>query len=192
MAPMQSVNSTYTREEQDLLKVLAFRSVEYGLRHGVPIPANVQDFSKPLQQVRASFVTLERNGLLRGCIGTLDAKRPLVADVARNAFNAAFHDTRFQPLDYRELDELDFHISVLSPKEPMTVSSEQDLLTQLRPGTDGLVIEWKNLGATFLPVMWEQLPNPVDFLSHLKRKAGIHPATWEPDFQFYRYTAEDF
>jgi AmmeMemoRadiSam system protein A len=125
----------------------------------------------------AAFVTLRRHdGALRGCIGSAVATRPLIADVTQHAFNAAFRDPRFPRLEWLELAGLSLSVSVLTPPEPMQFADERDLLRQLRPGTDGLIIEDQGRRALFLPSVWEELPEPGQFLALLKLKAGIGDA----------------
>lgn len=143
-----------------------------------------------LQEAGATFVTLTEHGDLRGCIGSLEAWRPLRDDVCQNALNAAFRDPRFPPLKKSELDALLVEVSLLSSQQPMTFSSEDDALTQLRPGIDGLVFQTGNHRSTFLPQVWEQLPTPRQFMAHLKRKAGLAENFWSPDVKLYRYTVE--
>lgn len=169
---------------------IARQSIEHGLRHGSALAIDPADFSAPLRQPQASFVTLTIDGQLRGCIGTLEVYRSLVEDVAGNAYAAAFQDPRFRPLGAAELAPLLIHVSVLSPSMPMTFSGEEDLLRQLRPGVDGLVIQQGSRRATFLPSVWEQLPEPTQFLLHLMQKAGIGAA--RGDLQAWRYTTESF
>ncbi len=140
----------------------------------------------------ATFVSLHRGGELRGCIGSLEARRPLADDVASNARAAALEDYRFTPLDEEELGELEVEISVLTPAVPLPVRSEAELLARLRPGLDGLVLEESGRRATFLPVVWKQLPAPADFLAHLKRKAGLPAGYWSPTLRFARYLVEEF
>lgn len=141
-----------------------------------------------LTEAGASFVTLHSGGRLRGCIGTISAYRTLVDDVRGNAFNAAFRDPRFQPVTRREYAEVDLEVSLLSPPEPLVVSCEPDLLEQLRPGADGLLLEAGSHRATFLPQVWEQLPEPRDFVDHLKAKAGVGQVPWASDWRVSRYT----
>lgn len=183
-------NFQMTNEDRKTLLRVASDSIQHGLKHGRAMPVKVAHFPVSLRVERATFVTLEIRGQLRGCIGMLEACRPLVEDVAENAFAAAFEDPRFPPLHPDEFDRLDIHISILSPPEPMTISSEEDLLRQLRPCVDGLIISDGRRRATFLPAVWEDLPNPRDFLSHLKRKAGMRPDHWSPTFSAERYTTE--
>ncbi len=189
---MQSNDYLFTDAERDQLIELAWDSVRYGLRSGTAQPVDRDAFQSELLQNLASFVSLHRHGNLRGCIGTLEAYRPLVEDVSANAYAAAFLDPRFESLQEHELGGLDLKISVLTPQEPMSVATEQDLLSQIRPGTDGIVLELGVRKATFLPAVWEQLPDPVDFLYELKRKAGLDPVGWEPGIQVFRYTTVEF
>lgn len=180
----------FTQKEKIQLLELAKRSIEHGLKSHRPIPINLNEYSKSLIEERASFVTLEINGQLRGCIGSLIAHQPLVIDIAHNAFAAAFSDPRFPPLTAKELQELEIHLSILSKPEPMQFTSEEDLLQQLRPGVDGLILTEDGMRGTFLPAVWEQLPEPADFLDNLKQKAGLPANYWSETIQIERYTAE--
>jgi len=190
---MSSIETAeFSREQRDTLLAIARQSIDYGLSHGRPLPVDPGDYPTPLQALRATFVTLHENGQLRGCIGTLEAHRPLVEDVADNAFSAAFRDPRFAQVSAAERDLLDLDISVLSPATPMQFDSEQDLLQQLRPGIDGLVLEDGPYRGTFLPSVWEQLPDPVDFLRQMKRKAGLSADYWSPSLKVSRYVTESF
>jgi AmmeMemoRadiSam system protein B/AmmeMemoRadiSam system protein A len=157
------------------LLATAARSIAHGLVHGRPLaPPPAADAG--LGADGASFVTLHRHGALRGCVGTADAYRPLLDDVARNAFAAAFRDPRFPPLAADERDDLDLKVSVLSPPAPLAFADEAGLRAQLRPGEDGLVIESGGHRALFLPDVWQTLPDPAGFLAQLKRKAGLDAA----------------
>lgn len=176
--------------KRQLLK-LAAASVKYGLDHGKALPINIADYPPDLQQIQASFVTLMIHQQLRGCIGTLEAQRPLIEDVVENAFAAAFRDPRFNPLQEDEYHHLHYHISVLNPPSPMQFTSEADLISQLRPGVDGLILEDLGRRGTFLPSVWESLPKPADFIQHLKTKAGLNPSHWSPSLRIHRYTVED-
>ncbi len=188
----EAARQTLSGTERALLIDVARRSIAHGLRRGTPLAVDPLDFPPPLQPRRATFVTLERHGALRGCIGTLEATDPLVRDVSFRAHAAAFHDPRFSPLVPEELDTLVVHIAVLGPYRALAVASEAELLDQLRPGIDGLVLEEGEHRATFLPSVWEQLPEPRDFLAHLKRKAGLAPDYWSPAIRARRYTTESF
>ena len=189
MVPMPSIEQALSGADRVELLRIARRAVESGL-DGASLRVRLEEFSEPLRAIRATFVTLEIEGRLRGCIGTLDARHPLVEDVAINAYNAAFEDPRFPPLRRVELSGLDIHLSLLSLPEPMAFRSEADLLPQIRPNVDGLVLEEGRRRGTFLPSVWEQLPDPVEFLRHLKRKAGLPADYWSATLRVSRYTAE--
>lgn len=145
-----------------------------------------------LMQKRATFVTLTIGGRLRGCIGMLEACRPLAEDVAENARAAAFEDPRFPPLTLPELAKLEIHISILSPSEEMVFSSESDLLRQIRPGVDGLILQAGFRRGTFLPSVWAELPEKELFLTHLKLKAGLPADYWSDTLRVFRYTTDCF
>ena len=140
----------------------------------------------------ASFVTLTLAGRLRGCVGSLEAYQPLADDVIANAQAAAFRDPRFPPLTVAEFAHVTIEVSVLSAPEPMTVTSEADLLSQLRPGRDGVIFAAGGRRATFLPQVWEQLPAPADFMAHLRRKAGLPGDYWADDVRLWRYGVTAF
>jgi hypothetical protein len=137
-------------------------------------------------------VTLHENGELRGCIGALQAYQPLAADVAEHAHAAAFNDPRFPPVAEPELALLHISISVLGAPEPMQFESEQDLLRQLRPGEDGLILQDGPNRGTFLPSVWGSLPDRNDFWRHLKAKAGLPPGHWSDTLKVSRYTTLSF
>jgi uncharacterized protein len=145
-----------------------------------------------LQQTGACFVTLNQQGELRGCIGTLQAHRSLLADVRANAVAAAFHDPRFPPMVEPELPITEIEISLLSPMQPLTFSSEVDALALLRPGVDGVVFEVGARRSTFLPQVWGQLPEPDEFMAHLKLKAGLSAGFWSGEVRLQRYTVNKY
>jgi len=176
---------------QTLLQI-ARDSIRHGLEYGRPLTVHAADYPEELRPLRASFVTLHRHGELRGCIGILEALRPLAEDVAYHAWAAAFEDPRFAPLAEWELEGLDIHISILSPPQPLEFENEADLLRQLRPGSDGLILRDRGHRGTFLPSVWESLPQPHDFWQHLKLKAGLPPDWWSDTLQVERYTTESF
>ena len=184
--------SEYDTQQRSALLRLAAASIRHGLEHGRPLSVDLAGYEEPLRQPRACFVTLEIDTALRGCIGSLQAARPLVEDVAENAHAAAFSDPRFPPLSRSEYPKLHLDISVLQPAEAMEVLDEADLLRQLRPGVDGLILQEGLARATFLPSVWEQLPAPADFLAHLKMKAGLSSRYWSNSIRFSRYTTESF
>jgi len=180
----------YTETECRQLWQCAKKSIAHGLQTGQPYKVSVHDYPPSLQVWRASFVTLQKHGQLRGCIGMLEAMRPLIEDVAENAFAAAFRDPRFPAVTADEFPQLDIHLSLLSAPEPMHFASEADLLQQLRPGIDGLILQGGARRGTFLPSVWESLPAPRDFLRHLKRKAGLPMDYWSETLRVERYTTE--
>jgi AmmeMemoRadiSam system protein A len=145
-----------------------------------------------LMQKRATFVTLTIGGRLRGCIGMLEACRPLAEDVSENARAAAFEDPRFPPLTQPDLKKLEIHISILSSSEEMAFSSEDDLLRQIRPDVDGLILQEGFRRGTFLPSVWEDLPEKELFLTHLKLKAGLPADYWSDTLRVFRYTTDCF
>jgi AmmeMemoRadiSam system protein A len=159
---------------------------------GAP-PIDAAALPESLTRDGASFVTLTKRGDLRGCIGSLEPRRPLAEDVRENAISAAFHDPRFPPVSPKELDELRVEVSVLSTPQRVSYDGPDDLIAQLRSGVDGVVIESGWNRATFLPQVWEKLPDPDQFLEHLCRKAYL-PATAyrEPGLDVYTYQVEKF
>ncbi|MBU0988264.1 MAG: AmmeMemoRadiSam system protein A [Proteobacteria bacterium] len=131
------------------------------------------------QARRGTFVTLTINGQLRGCIGSLAATESLLEGVRHNAINAAFHDPRFPELSAAELAKTDIEVSILTEPQPLAYKDKSDLLAKLRPGVDGVILRQGSASATFLPQVWEQLPQPEKFLSHLCLKAGLPSDTWQ-------------
>ena len=145
-----------------------------------------------LDRQGATFVTLTQQGELRGCIGTLEAHRPLRQDVEANTLNAAFRDPRFAPLAAAELALTRIEISLLCAPVPLPIAGEDDLLRQLRPGVDGVVLAFGGRRATFLPQVWECLPEPRDFIAALKRKTGLAAGFWHDDVRVARYAVSKF
>lgn len=156
---------------------------------GVAHPA--EEAVRPeLSRPGAVFVTLMKRGELRGCIGSLEAWRPLRDDVVANARAAAFNDPRFAPLEAAELPEISVEVSLLSAAQPMSFASEAEAVGQLRPNLDGVILEYDRHRGTFLPQVWESLPEPRQFMAQLKRKAGLAPDFWSKDLKLSRYTVE--
>lgn len=177
-------------EAARLLLALARAALAHGVRQGAPLPVDVGALPAPLARPAASFVTLRhRDGALRGCLGELEPRHPLAESVARNAWQAACRDPRFAPVAADELDDLDVHVSVLGPLEPLPVRSESELRAALRPGADGLLIDDGVHRATFLPAVWSALPDPACFLAELKRKAGLADGAWPDSLRVWRYSA---
>ena len=154
------------------------------------MPSNPAAYPEALRALRATFVTLRRDGALRGCVGSLVPIRPLIVDVAESAFKAAFRDYRLPPIAAEELPDLDVHISILGPLEPLHADSEESLIAELRPKIDGVLLREGPLQGTFLPAVWESLPEPRAFLAELKRKAGLPGLYWSPTLEVYRYEVE--
>jgi AmmeMemoRadiSam system protein A len=177
------------------LLALARAAIGHGLAAGQPaaptaLRPSLANWPFEFGRPGAVFVTLKRDGALRGCIGSPVAWRALAEDAADNAFKAAFQDPRFPPLTRAEWEEgVDVSVSLLTPPEPMSFAGEAGLLAQLRPRVDGLIIEDQGRRALFLPSVWEQLPDPHQFLAHLKLKAGLGAGHWSPGFRASRFQA---
>jgi len=176
---------------KELLKY-ARKGLELRLVNGKDPEVKLGSFAVPLEGLGASFVTLTLEGRLRGCIGSLAAHQPLVADVIKNAVKAGFYDPRFTPVTKAELEACEIEIAILSRPVAMSFDSEQDLLSQLIPGEDGLILTEGNKRGTFLPKVWESLPTPKQFVSNLKRKAGLPEDYWSESVTISRYTTEKF
>ena len=191
MEPISSSEAApLAADYQEILLQVARAAVEHGVEHGQALSVRAEEYPAVLRPLRASFVTLRVQGELRGCIGTCQAVRPLVEDVAHNAHAAAFADPRFPPMSGEELADLHIHISLLSLPEAMTFFSQEELLAQVRPGVDGLLLEDGFNKGTLLPSVWESLPDVESFVRHLKLKAGLPPDHWSSSLRVYRYTAE--
>jgi len=177
-------------DHKDRLLALARESIEHGLSHSRPVTPDSSHYPQQLYEPGAAFVTLQINGQLRGCIGSLEAHRPLIEDIADNAYAAAFRDPRFSPVSDRELTELDISISILTKPIAMSFDSEQDLLAQIQPGIDGLILASAGRRGTYLPSVWESLHTPEDFFNSLKTKAGLPADYWADDIEVWRYQTE--
>ncbi|HEX5057033.1 MAG TPA: AmmeMemoRadiSam system protein A [Gammaproteobacteria bacterium] len=178
------------QHKQELLDI-AEQTLYYALESGRYITLTHRDFSVPLRIRGASFVTLYSQSQLRGCIGSLHPARPLLEDVAHNAYAAGFRDPRFDPITAAEFHDIQIEISILSPLQPISFASERELLEQIQPNTDGLLIQHGARKATFLPQVWESFPLKQDFLAQLKTKAGLNGADCE-SMSCYRYTVDSF
>lgn len=182
----------YSPEERRTLLLLARRAVVQAARHA-DAPDVPDSISAHLRQKKGAFVTLTQNGQLRGCIGDIFPEDPLVEAVINNARNAALRDPRFSPVMPDELGSIEIEVSVLSVPKPLPFSSPENLLGRLRPRVHGVVLHVDGSRATFLPQVWEQLPNAVDFLNHLSAKAGRTPSAWRGSgTEVETYTAEAF
>lgn len=171
---------------------LARASIDSALPQGELVRYSGEPFDPTFKRPAASFVTLRIGEDLRGCCGTVEPTRSLCEDVWNNAWASAFADPRFPPLTPNEWRDTHVQISVLSEPERCDVRSEFELLEVLRPGIDGLVLQYGGKRSTFLPAVWEQLPQPADFLRHLKMKAGWPVGFWPADMLVWRYTTESF
>lgn len=179
-------------EDRAALLRAARRALTDRIATGKTPAVAVKAFAQPLRGHGAAFVTLLENGRLRGCIGSLVPRRPLVTDVVENTLRAALNDPRFAPMQPEELDRVTFKVAVLSPATPMRVEGETDLLARLRPGCDGLVLSDGNHRGVFLPMVWDSLPEPRDFLAALKQKAGLPGDHWSDNLRMERFRAESF
>jgi AmmeMemoRadiSam system protein B/AmmeMemoRadiSam system protein A len=162
------------------------------IAHRLGLAAVAAPHASFLDEPGATFVTLKIERELRGCIGSLAPHRALGEDVRANAQAAAFDDPRFPPLAIDEYESLEVEVSLLSPSAPIVVATERELHAQLRPGIDGVTLQWGHRRGTFLPQVWESLPTPREFVAHLKRKAGLPLDFWSSDLLISRYTVEKF
>jgi len=172
---------------------LARESIKLGVAEKPPLELKLDEYSQILQENGASFVTLTKFGVLRGCIGTLTPYQPLVQDVCEHAVAAALMDYRFPPLQLSELNDIVIEISRLSVPRKIDYGNYSELSKKIRPGVDGVVIEDGINRATFLPQVWEKLPEIEDFLSHLCQKMGASPELWKnKKLQVSIYQVEEF
>jgi len=179
--------------EQEVLLKIARDALEKSVR-GQSLPKLSLNKLPPILQVDgASFVTLTKNGNLRGCIGTLEAYQPLAMDVQEHAIAAAHHDPRFPRVIPAELENIEIEISVLSPKRVLHYDNPRDLVEKIRPKIDGVLLQDGLLKATFLPQVWDQLEKPEVFLSHLCAKMGASSDLWQKkSLQVYTYQVQEF
>ncbi|MEO8427852.1 MAG: AmmeMemoRadiSam system protein A [Verrucomicrobiota bacterium] len=175
-------------EHQEILLLLAASSIEHGLEFRTAKPVNSSEYPAELQILRPVFVTLSADNELRGCVGTLDDLDSLVRNVAKYAFKSAFSDPRFPEVKHEEISRLRIQISILNRPEALQFSSEDELVDQLRPGVDGLILEESTLRSTLLPSAWEGVTDKALFLTQLKRKAGFPSNYWSDSLKIYRYT----
>jgi len=182
--------SFMNEEQKNILLGLAKQSIRYGLDHGQLMTFDSTQYPVALNQKQAAFVTLKKQGVLRGCIGSLIAQRPLIDDVVHRAYSAAFEDPRFPKLEDVEWPQIDVSISVLSEPHLMQFDSEAHFLTQLQPGRDGIILVEGQKQSTFLPSVWQEIPEPEMFISRLKMKAGLPSNYWSETIKAYVYHAE--
>ena len=187
-APPDSDRAMLEKEGARIFRAAA-QAIGYSIKNGKPPKVDVTSFPKELQEKRATFVTINKNGQLRGCIGTIQAHQPLIADVVGNAFKAAMKDPRFPPVQEDEAASLELSISLLSPFSPMSFADEADFMRQVRPKIDGLIISDLGKRSVFLPQVWESIPTTQEFVSQLKQKAGLAANHWSDTFEAWRFTA---
>ena len=179
-------------EDADLLFLLADAAIRAGLDEEAPPPVDEAGLPPALAARHGAFVTLHVAGELNGCIGTLDPTAALGVAVPGLAWQAAFADPRLPALTAADYDDLDMHVSVLGPLVPVPARRQVDVVAQLRPGVDGLVIADQDRRATFLPVVWEKVADADAFVDHLQRKAGLPVGRWTPDTRAWRYTVAEY
>lgn len=192
MARLPSPEIWVGQVEAELLLDIADEAIIAGLRGRAPITTDPADLPEVLRAHVGSFVTLTVLGELNGCIGSIEGFEPLGVSVAHHAQAAAFSDPRLPPLRPADYEYLVIEVSVLSPLAEIPAGSRQELLTGLRPGVDGLVIGVGSRRAVFLPVVWDALPDPDDFLDHLYVKAGLVPGSWPGRMRAFRFTVQKF
>ncbi len=182
-----------TAEERQILLRLARQALEDGVRGKPLAPLDWKTLPPRLREPGASFVTLTKEGQLRGCVGTLEAHQPLAEDVREHAVAAALEDFRFPPVRPEELLRIHIEVSYLTPLQPLEFDSPEELLKRLRPGVDGVVLRQGWRRATFLPQVWEQIPDPQEFLDHLCMKMGRPPGCWRSEgIEVWVYQVESF
>lgn len=186
------MESALSEDARAILMNVVRDSIKGGLENAGPPDVVLSGLSAELTAPRASFVTFTKDGNLRGCIGSLVARQPLVTDVAGNAFRAAFKDPRFPPMTASDLPSLDAAVSVLSAPTELNFDSEDTLVGLLRVGVDGVILAEGSQRGTFLPDVWDTIPNPEAFLRRLKGKAGLPEAYWSQTLKAWRYTTETF
>lgn len=182
----------FSTDDREALLLLARKSISWGFEYHAFLPIDPSEYPQILSEQGASFVTLKDKDVLRGCVGALKASQPLCVDVSEHAWAAAFSDRRFNRVEPDELKRLSISISVLGIPEPIQFSNEANLIGQLKPNQDGLILQEGSKYATFLPSVWESLPSPKTFLGHLKRKAGLTEDYWSESLEFSRYVTESF
>lgn len=180
-----------TPDRETLLPAIARLSIAEAL--GIAMPGvDLPEQAEWLHEPGACFVTLTKDGRLRGCIGSIEAHRPLLEDIRINARAAALRDPRSPPLSRDEFEQIRIEISLLTKPVPLPADNEASAIAMLSPGRDGVLLEYGNHRSTFLPQVWEQLPDPRDFLAHLKVKAGLASDFWHPKLLLSLYRVKKF
>lgn len=180
-------------DEKNTLLLIARNALEGAVRNK-PLPStSIQPLTPRLQELGSSFVTLTTGGVLRGCIGSIEPSLPLAEDVRQHAADAALRDYRFSPVRPDDLSSIDIEVSVLTPMQPLDYDRPEDLLNHLRPGVDGVLIQSGKHRATFLPQVWEKIPEPALFLNTLCKKAFLLEDFWRKEkLQVFTYQVEHF
>jgi uncharacterized protein len=184
---------TLTPEERSILLKIARSAIESAVRGESLPPVHIDQLPGSLQDLGASFVTLTTDGQLRGCIGALEASQPLALDVQEHAIGAALQDFRFPPVEIDELCRLKIEVSYLTDPESLVYSTPQDLLNQLIPGETGVILQdgWRR--ATFLPQVWNKIPQASDFLDQLCSKMNVPAGLWRrKHLDVFIYKVEEF
>jgi AmmeMemoRadiSam system protein A len=187
---LEEAKGELASEHREILLDVAKTSIDGALEDGREKPVEATRYPERLQMLQASFVTLHIQGRLRGCMGSLEPTEPLVVNVGRNAYAAAFRDPRFGRLTRDEFPRLEIHLSLLSRPEELVFESEADLIAKMRPGIDGLTLIANGRRGTLLPSVWKSVADPREFLVHLKRKTGLAASYWSDTIRVERYTAE--
>ncbi|MGL6028522.1 MAG: AmmeMemoRadiSam system protein B [Legionella sp.] len=172
------------------LLYLAKEALRLHIEEGLPLIINYKNYNELLQIRAATFVTLKKDGALRGCMGSLHAEEHLASNVVHNTLRAGLSDPRFPKITADELKQLSISISILSPLNPMCFNNETALKAQLTPGIHGLVLNLNKYQAVFLPSVWETLTSKDEFMGHLKVKMGLTADYWSPEFKAYTFTVE--
>ncbi len=181
-----------TQKDKNVLKNAARKALMHSIEHSEELPVSLSEFPATLHDYQNTFVTLNYNGKVIGCMGNLAANQPLIKDVVHNTFSASYYDPRFPDPRTIDPETIEIHISLLSPNEEIQFGSEQELLSAIRPGKDGLLICEGQRSGTFLPAVWDSIPEPELFLKELKRKAGLPSDYWSDTIKVYRYTTESW
>ncbi|HIJ19919.1 MAG TPA: AmmeMemoRadiSam system protein A [Deltaproteobacteria bacterium] len=182
-----------TDEQGKYLLSVARKTIQESLSGGKGVEKIEKNLSPIYKEKRGTFVTLTIGGNLRGCIGHIIAQEILIEGIKINALNAAFRDPRFNPVGKNEWDRVKIEVSILTDPKPLSYSGAEDLLKKLRPGIDGVILKKGYRQATFLPQVWEQLPEKEDFLNHLCLKAGFDGNAWKKgDFEVSTYQVQAF
>lgn len=187
------MTASLTAEEKQTLLTLARRAIEAAVRHQPPPPLDPSALTPALLAEGASFVTLTKHGALRGCIGALEPYQPLAADVREHAAAAALEDYRFPNVSESELEEIKIEVSRLTVPVPLEYTGPEDLLSRLTPGRDGVILRDGFHRATFLPQVWEKIPDKAEFLANLCYKMGVPPDSWRrKHLEVLLYQVEEF